>query len=161
MNAMRIYFVRHGIAEEPSLDRTDYDRALTESGVQRLRLQARALRRAGFQVSHLITSPLVRAAQTAALLGNELGMTADEEMLLAPGCSLADVQEILGRHADAVGVMLVGHQPDFGAFVRTLTGATVKMRKGTIADVELSAPGAHRGLLRGLYDPEVLASLGR
>ncbi|HEX7069657.1 MAG TPA: phosphohistidine phosphatase SixA [Rhodothermales bacterium] len=157
---MRVYLVRHGIAEDPRIDRPDFDRALTDAGVERIRGQASALRRAGMKLDRLLTSPLVRARQTAELLGETLGVSLEEEMLLAAGCSLDDVQEVLGRIPDARHVMIVGHQPDLGEVVRQLTGGIVKMRKGTVADVEIQGPGARIGVLRGLYDPEVLAALG-
>ena len=56
--------------------------------------------------------------------------------------------------------MIVGHQPDFGEIVRDLTGAAVKMRKGTVVDIEIAGADSAYGVLRGLYDPEVLSSLG-
>ena len=157
---MRLYLVRHGIADNPSLDRPDFARALTEPGIERLRLQGQALLRAGFSVDLILTSPLVRAVQTAELLGKAFGIAPQEESLLGPGCRVPEVQEILGRFPDVRQVMIVGHQPDFGELVRELTGAVVKMRKGTLADVELYGPRALSGVLRGLYDPEVLAALG-
>src|SRR5690606_6979608 len=92
---MRLYLVRHGIAEDPSLQRPDSARALTAPGIERLRLQGRALRRAGFAVDVILSSPLVRAVQTAEILGQTLGIAPQEESLLGPGCRVADVQEIL------------------------------------------------------------------
>jgi phosphohistidine phosphatase len=157
---MRLYLIRHGIAEEPRIDRPDFDRALTDPGIERLRNQARAMKRAGWRIDRLLTSPLVRARQTAALLGEFLEVDPEEETQLASGCTLADVHEVLGRMPEARHVMIVGHQPDLGEVVRSLTGAMVKMRKGTVADVEIQGPGVRVGLLRGLYDPEVLAALG-
>ena len=167
---MRILFVRHGIAEDPALDRPDYARALTEPGIQRMRLQARALQRGGFEIDRLFTSPLVRSQQTARILGEALGLDPEEDQLLAPGCRVGDLHELLRRVPEARRVMVVGHQPDLGEIVRVLngahverdvlTGASVRMRKGMVADIELTRRDAPVGMLRGLYDPEVLAGLG-
>src|SRR5690606_9977127 len=104
--------------------------------------------------------PLLRAVQTARVFGSEMKIAPEEDRLLGPGCRLGDVQELLRRNPDARRVMIVGHQPDLGEIVRDFTGALVKMRKGTIADIEISGPEASYGILRGLYDPEVLAALG-
>lgn len=157
---MRLFVVRHGIAEDPSLNRPDFARALTEAGINRLRLQARAMVRSELIVDRIFNSPLVRATQTAEILAAELEVSQEEDQLLAPGCRLGDVQELLRRNPELRRVMIVGHQPDFGEIVRDLTGAAVKMRKGTVVDVEIGGPDSAFGVLRGLYDPEVLAYLG-
>lgn len=158
---MRLYLVRHGIAEDGGPHKPDRERALTEPGIARMRMQATALKRSGLQVDALLTSPLIRSVQTATILAEALGLKYSDDSRLAPGCRLADLQEILHEHDRSAHLMFVGHQPDLGEIVRSLTGGMVKMRKGTLADVRISGPGSPLGQLVGLYDPEVLAALGR
>lgn len=157
---MHIYLLRHGIAEDAGPGMSDGERKLTESGIARLRLQGLALKQSGLRVDVLRSSPLVRSLQTATILAEALGVAVEKDARLAPGCRLADLQDVLHEHRPSSHVMIVGHQPDLGEIVRSLTGASVKMRKGTLADVRIHAPGSPLGQLCGLYDPEVLAALG-
>ncbi len=156
---MVLYLFRHGIAGGAPPGQGDVARALTPEGVQRLKLQAAALQRAGFHVDWLVSSPLVRARQTAEVLAPALGATPEIDTLLKPGCTLNDVAELVARRPEAGRVMLVGHQPDLGRLVRMLTGSNAKIRTGTMAVIDAQALRPSGGLLLGLYDPEVVARL--
>ena len=110
-------------------------------------------------MDRLLTSPLVRARQTADLLAPALGVPSETDTLLQPGFTLDDAAELLARHAQAWRLMFVGHQPDLGRLVRFLTGSNAKMRTGTMAVIDVQAVRPSGGLLLGLYDPEVMARL--
>lgn len=156
---MFLYLFRHGIAEAPTSGRSDAARTLTPEGIDQLKRQARTFERAGIRLDRLYCSPLVRARQTADLLAPALGVSVETDPLLKPGCTLDDVAELLARDAEARRVMLVGHQPYLGRLVHMLTGGNAGMATGMMAVIDLHAVRPSGGLLRGLYDPEVMARL--
>jgi phosphohistidine phosphatase len=123
-----IYMLRHGDAEEGDGD--DSARRLTEKGERQAVAAGRALAALGIEIDACLTSPKVRAADTARLACEPLSV----------GPEAAD--ELAGRF-DAVSlaagrgdVLLVGHNPDFKTEVGRLTGANVKFRKGGLAIID-------------------------
>lgn len=74
-NASRVYLIRHGVTDwiEQGILHGVSDRTLSPLGLEQAHLTARALR--GLKASHLYTSPLARAAQTAQVIGREIGVT--------------------------------------------------------------------------------------
>lgn len=156
---MRLYLMRHGVAEDAGFGQADRDRALTEHGRDRLAGQAAALRRLAWPVDRVVTSPVLRARQTAEVIAPVFGLEPklDERLGLgaSPEAYLAAAVEAHGEH-----VLLVGHQPDLETAIYFLTGAVSKVRKGTIAVIDLGRSRMGGGRLRGLYDPDELALLG-
>ena len=157
---MILYLFRHGIAGPATMGQGDAARTLTPEGIDQLKQQAGALHRAGFQVDRLVASPLERTRQTAALLAPAFGISPETDTLLKPGCTFDDAAELLARHPQAARVMLVGHQPDLGRLVRTLTGSNARVHPGTMAVIDVQVLRPSGGLLLGLYDPAVMARLG-
>lgn len=155
--SMRLYLVRHGIAENASHGMKDQSRQLTVEGVALLKRQAQALARGDQQLDRLFTSPYRRARQTADILGAALGVDPEEEALLGCGCSPDDVAELLSRYDDLDRVMLVGHQPDMGRLIYTLTGCMVRVSPGTIAIVDTSSLASRSGALYAHLEPQALA----
>src|SRR5687767_2512451 len=76
--------MRHGIAE-PSTERRDVDRRLTQAGVAEVVAAAPALLRLGLKVGRVLTSPLLRARETSTLLAQTLGWK-DPEVVDALAC---------------------------------------------------------------------------
>jgi phosphohistidine phosphatase len=152
---MNLYFLRHGIAEDDSPDGTDASRQLTDEGVSKLRASRLGFARLGVRVDLLLTSPLVRARQTAEIVGPMVGVAPEVADALAPGCDAASLLALLdGRGAERV--MIVGHEPDFSGIIGALTGGSrVVMKKGGLARVDL-LPGAARGELVWLVPPRGL-----
>ena len=141
---MELYFFRHGDSEEPSATVSDAERQLTEVGRRETSAVATALRRAGLRPEIIVTSPLRRARQTAEIIQNLFGISAQPDERLAPGCSLAQVRE-LARHHPYARILLVGHEPDFSRIVGQLIGtASVGMAKSGLARVHCDRiePGA-------------------
>ena len=124
-----IYFLRHGDAEHETQD--DAARRLTEKGERQSEAAGRALAELGAKIDVCLTSPKVRAEQTARLACEHLGVEVEivEELRGGPFDALA----LAAGRGD---VLLVGHEPDFSNAVAELTGARVKLRKGGIACVE-------------------------
>lgn len=124
-----IYLLRHGDAEEGTGD--DAARRLTPKGERQARAAGEALRAVGAKIDACLTSPKVRAADTARLACEGLGVEPEiaEELRGGRFDSLA----LTGGRGDA---LLVGHEPDFSSEVARLTGANVKFRKGGVAIVD-------------------------
>jgi phosphohistidine phosphatase len=158
-----LYLVRHAAAEERSAGQTDEDRALTDEGVRKFRQAARGIVRIlGENPPELIlTSPLLRARQTAELLAeafddakirielrglNALGTTPSLSKLL---------KELHNRDAIAVG-----HEPTLSEWIGDLcfeTTGEIEMKKGAIAAVELAGSGKAKLLF--IIQPAVLREL--
>jgi phosphohistidine phosphatase len=141
---MEICFFRHGIAadkNDPGIG-SDRDRALTPDGVRKTRAAAEGLARMELSFDRILTSPWLRALQTARIVAEVLGISklVEEMDELAGDRSVEDVVDGLSRHADAQRVMLVGHQPLLGECIATLlTGGMelqVDLKKGGACLVE-------------------------
>lgn len=124
-----IYLLRHGDAEEGDGD--DAARRLTGKGERQARDAGRALAALGTRIDACLTSPKVRAAATALLAGEALGVEPETAGELAGGDF-----DSLALAAGRGEVLLVGHEPDFSAEVGRLTGAHVKLKKGGLAIVD-------------------------
>ena len=160
---MRVYFLRHGIAaERDDWKGDDAARPLTEEGVERTGAVAAALAGLGVNVGAIVTSPLMRARQTADIVARALGRTSKvvEDRRLAPGFNAAGLREILRDHGGEGNVMVVGHEPDLSETVGALTGGgRVVMRKAGLALVDLPHVHAERGELLWLAPPKILTRL--
>jgi phosphohistidine phosphatase len=163
--SIALYLVRHGIAAEPGEDYPDDGkRPLTERGVKRFRKVARGLAAMGVEVDVILTSPLVRARQTAEILSQTLpGHPAIvETAALLPGASFSDLAAELGRHAQATGIAMTGHQPSIGAFAARLVGCRgdFEIKKGGACRIDIDRlPPAGSGQLRWLATPKLLTGL--
>jgi phosphohistidine phosphatase len=124
-----IYLLRHGDAEPGNGD--DAARKLTAKGKRQAQATGEALAVLGTNIDACLTSPKVRALETARLACAPLGLEPEiaEELRGGPFDSL----ELTGGRGN---VLLVGHEPDFSGEVARLTGANVKLRKGGLAIVD-------------------------
>ncbi len=156
---MRLYLMRHGIAEDAAPGQSDRDRALTPRGREKLAGQVAALRVLAWPVEKLVTSPVLRARQTAEAIAPLFGLTPVEDGRIGLGAS-PDAYLAAAGEADADHVLLVGHQPDLETVIFYLTGALSRVRKGTIAVVDLDRLRRGGGRLRAFHDPDELALLG-
>jgi len=156
---MKLFFFRHGIAEPAHSGLRDWDRNLTAEGRTQLQRIGRAMQRMHIKPNVILTSPLVRAYQTAEIIADAFGQevqTADE---LQPGCTLDELQRLLRRY-DAESVMLVGHQPDLSALAARLINAdenSLVLKKAGLIRVDVEGrPQAGRGRLAALLTPKML-----
>jgi len=122
---MLLTFFRHATAEEPGFSKQDADRALVEKGEKQVLRVAQFCSRHQLLPQRLLTSPLLRARQTAQLLQRELSgcpapEVADWLTLGTPAIMAGRLIESLCREAD--DVWLVGHEPDISAQVAELLG---------------------------------------
>jgi phosphohistidine phosphatase len=157
-----LYLIRHGIAEERGEDwPDDSKRPLTEEGKSSLRREARGLVRLGVAFDVVLTSPLVRAKQTAEIIASEFSdrpqlVTVDS---LGPNGSFQSVLNDLEKHARKSSVALVGHEPDLGELAARLAGfrRPLAFKKGAICRIDVkSLPPAGPGALRWFFTPKIL-----
>ena len=140
-----LWLLRHGDAAEGS---PDAERPLTGKGEEQARAAGRALAALGVEMDACLTSPKTRAADTAKLACEALGVEPQHEPKLAGGPF--DAEALAAGLGD--NVLLVGHDPDFSMAVHALTGAQVRMKKGGLAGVE-------KGELKALFRPGELSLL--
>lgn len=155
-----LHLLRHAHAGDPERwDAPDAARPLSERGRrQAVRLGA-LLAAMDERPDVFVTSPKIRAAQTAELVAEAIGAPVVVDARLALGLDVRAVEEILLESApDAARPCLVGHDPDFSRILGDLLGiAPVPMRKGAIARIDVARPIAYgRGVLRWLVPPEVV-----
>lgn len=166
---MEVYLVRHAIAHERSRARWPKDalRPLTPAGKQKFRKAARGLARLLPKTALLLTSPYVRARDTALILAALTNLRSPVEAPeLASGKPARAAFELL-RSSKRAAVVLVGHEPNLSTFLSVaLAGerASLKIafKKGGAACVEFTGgiqPG--RATLRWLMPPRALRALKR
>ena len=154
---MILYLMRHANAGTPRGNPIlDSKRSLVKEGKEQCMLMARVLVALKAPIDTIVSSPLKRALQTAQLVGTELGF--DGKVEISPGlglnASFADFQNMLVKYAGRDGVLAVGHNPNIFQFLgRVITGnggASVRMRKGSIARIDMER---HPPRLQWLLDP--------
>ena len=160
-----LYIIRHGIAEERG-DKwpDDSRRPLTEEGMSRLKKSARGLIQIGVEFDVVLTSPLVRARQTADIVAaafNSRPLIAVLESL-SPGISPQTVLSDLEAHAKRARIALVGHEPGLGELAAKLISARrpFEFKKGAICRIDVKTlPPAGPGALRWFAPPKMLRAL--
>lgn len=140
-----IYLLRHGDAEDGNGD--DAARRLTPKGERQAEAAGRALDALDAEIDTCLTSPKVRAADTARLACQALGLEPETDEELRGGSF-----DSLALTAGRGNVLLVGHEPDFSSEVARLTRANVKLRKGGLVIIDGS-------ILVALLRPKDLARL--
>jgi phosphohistidine phosphatase len=160
-----LYFVRHGVAEERGdAWPDDTKRPLTDDGMSRMRKAARALARIGVCIDVVLTSPLVRARQTAELLATGLNprpslVNVDS---LTPDGTYAAVVADLQKHSRKCRIALVGHEPMLGELAARFIGSRhpIEFKKGGICRVDVDdLPPAGPADLRWMLTPKILRAL--
>ena len=165
---MNLYIVRHGIAAPRSaLGLPDEDRPMTEEGVLKMKKIARGLCALGIVPGIILSSPLVRAKQTAEILLEAFKFDAEKLKLtpaLAPSGSRSQVYQEINAYSKLESVMLVGHQPSLGEIAGEIAWGSadhyVELKKGGACalDVEELLP-TPRGTLLWLLTPAILRAL--
>ena len=160
-----LYLVRHAVAEERGeAYPDDTKRPLTPQGMARFKEAARGLAELGVTLDLILTSPLVRARQTAEILASTLPgrIPIEETDALAPGSTHASVVSTLAEHSRRTRIALVGHEPGIGQLAARLVGsrAPFAFKKGAVCCVEVGAlPPAGPGALLWFATPRMLRAL--
>ena len=149
---MKLYLLRHGKADWPNWNKPDDERPLTSEGKKEASRMAKLLQEMKIKPALVLSSPLPRAWQTAEIVADQLALPLEKEETLGKGFDAAALRKMIERNAGE-DVMVVGHEPDFSAVIRALTGGDVKLAKGAVARVDLEA-GAKTGRLIWLIPPK-------
>jgi phosphohistidine phosphatase len=150
-----LWLLRHGDAE-PGDGESDADRRLTAKGERQASTAGRALARLEADFSLVLTSPRVRAVDTARLACEPLAAEPVPHEPLSGGFARDDAMAVLAGEDDGARVLVVGHEPDFSQTVRDLTGARIDLKKGGFAVVSVEGG---RGELIALLRPRELDAL--
>lgn len=148
---MKLYFLRHGKANWPNWDGPDDDRPLTPAGKKEVHAVAQLLVRLKVAPDLILTSPLVRTRQTAAIAAEHLGVKCREEKSLEPGFDLAMLRRLQAQHAGKT-LLLVGHEEDFSRVIGSLTNGRIKLAKAGVALIDRAETKQAR--LRWLLPPK-------
>jgi phosphohistidine phosphatase len=158
---MKCYFLRHGMAVDASeWSGADFDRPLTSEGRERMTQAAKALAALPLKVDVIVTSPLVRAVQTATIVAKRLKLEDRlvEDARLGGGFGLSELAQVLAEHRTADALMLVGHEPSMSRIAGELIGgANVDFKPGSLACVDVPEPASLQGTLLWLVPATVLA----
>jgi phosphohistidine phosphatase len=152
---MQLWLVRHAVAvDREEFTGPDAERPLTDKGRRRFRDFCEWLADQTEMPEVVVTSPLVRAAETAAILAKASGLKKSNVLstdLLAPGVDLTALLEVVHEQS-AQRIALVGHEPDMSQMLSELIGGgEFDFGKGFIAAVEFAAaPAIGSGRLRCL-----------
>lgn len=160
---MRLYFLRHGIAEDESPTGRDADRRLTTEGVEEMEAVAAGMAALGLRFDSIRTSPKVRARHTAEIAAAALGLEAvlTQEPALGHGCGLAELRDLLAGAEGKARILLVGHEPDLSLNIGALIGGRVQTKKASLACVEVSRIQPGGGELRWLLPAEHMCLIGK
>lgn len=157
-----LYLLRHAHAGDPAKWKgDDAVRPLSDRGERQSERIAQLLAGAEERPDLFITSPKVRAHDTAKIVGKALKVPVVVDKRLVGPLDPETVEAILLAAGPADRPCIVGHDPDFSHLLQELTGSPgVMMRKGALArvDYEGNALLRGRGVLRFLVPPEVLAA---
>ena len=160
---MTIYLLRHGIAEAVGPRGDDSARALTGEGRTKLRAVLKLARAAGVKPDRVLSSPLLRAVQTAELAAEILGCGTrpSRSRALEPGGDVAAVWSEIRAQQAAGSLLLAGHEPQFSQLTAYLLGAPdmlVDFKKGALVAIEMEHFGPRpRGALRWMLTPKLAA----
>ncbi len=161
---MIIFFLRHANAGQrkslPNFDPVkDEKRPLDELGVSQSGDIGRVLARLDVHVDAILSSPLKRATQTAALVANEIGHEGalQLEPALRPDASFLAFRELLDRCAKYEAIMVVGHNPSMNEFLSMLlsrgtNSQMTDLKKGSVARVDFDRK---RAILKWLVTPKM------
>jgi phosphohistidine phosphatase len=162
---MQIFFLRHANAGEPKLNPAkDGKRPLDKLGIEQSHDVGRALAALDVVPDVIISSPLRRATQTAAIVANELGY--EDKLItdpaLRPEASYEKFQDLLRRHSRRDVIMVVGHNPSMTTFLNKVLmpngpANPIELKKGGVARVEKD--GRKPAVLKWSMPPKVVRSI--
>jgi phosphohistidine phosphatase len=153
-----LHLLRHAHAGDGvTWEGPDEQRPLTRRGRHQAQRLGRFLLGNGIRPGAIVSSPKVRAIQTAELVAEALGMTVGIDLRLGDAYDLVGLERI-ALDTGVADPMLVGHDPDLSSALSELCGAGLAMRKGTLATIEAPRPfEPDGGSLRWLVPPDLLA----
>jgi len=159
----QLCFLRHADAGDPEAwTRPDAERPLSDKGKRQADRLARFLESTAFRPDAILTSPKIRAEQTARPVADHLGVGLAIEPRLGAPFDLPTLEAILHDAGDPERPIVVGHDPDFSDLVAELMGApSLAMKKGAFLRIDVERPlRAGTGRLAWLVAPDLLKERG-
>ena len=156
---IELYFLRHAHAGDPEAwTGDDAARPLSEKGEKQAERLGTFLAGVGFKPDAIVSSPKLRAAQTAEIVAKHLGIQISFDDRLAGAFEVETLETLLRDADDPVRPVVVGHDPDFSDVLAELSGASqLPMPKGALARVDIERPlRAAGGTLHWLVPPDLL-----
>jgi phosphohistidine phosphatase len=157
---LKLYVMRHGPAEDHAESGLDADRPLSAPGRDRVRTVARALHDGGEEPWAIVTSPLVRAVQTAEIvalttqLGDRNGTVEVRRGIAPGGDAVRLVHQLVAEGRKRV--MVVGHEPDLSGLVSSMLGGFGRgFDKAMVVGLHVPSEGGHPKL-RFVLEPKTL-----
>ena len=139
---MILYLMRHGRAEDEPLSGGDAERRLTQGGTLRTATVAKGLKRLGLEFDRIVSSPYVRAVQTAEVVARITDH--DQEILrdtrLVPSATYEDVCDLIAENADVESLLFTGHEPIMGTVISGLVAdgrLSVDVRKASVTAIDI------------------------
>jgi phosphohistidine phosphatase len=160
---MKLYLVRHATAMDGigGNVRTDAERPLINKGRAEARDVAISLKKLGVRPDLLLSSPLVRARQTAQIFAEVFDIKEDKIQLtesLAPGGRADELYKEITKEKRAGEVCLFGHEPDMGVLAQTLLSAalSIPFKKAGVCRIDIyDCPPTSPGTLKWLITPKI------
>ena len=163
-----LYLIRHGIAAERGENYPDdTKRPLTTRGIQRLRQEGKALVALDVAFDVILSSPLVRARQTAEALAasfRDSPPIVNTSALAPGGIHNGIIEELAKQSHRRKRIALVGHEPGIGELAARLLGTrkSPDFRKGAVCRIDVTAlPPTGPGQLRWFVTPRILRKIGK
>lgn len=139
---MRLFLLRHADAEAHAA--SDLERPLSEKGLRQAKDIAAFLKRLKTPPKIVLSSPALRAQQTAQPVAAALGVECILCTWARPGMGTEDALQEIPAYAPFQEVLLVGHQPDLGMLAARLIGAPdparIHVRKASLLQLTMTAP---------------------
>ena len=158
---MNIYFIRHSDAENSSITTKDFERKLTEGGIEKIRKSAEGWKHVIPSFDYVVSSPLLRSLQTAEQILDIYDLDKSKLIIdkrLKSGSDLDDIIEI-ANSLNEDEIAFVGHQPEFSEHVSELisqTYAYIDFKKAAIAKINFyNKVKKGKGLLEFLIPPQI------
>ena len=167
---MDVYVLRHGVADERDYRKYPDDdlRPLIPEGIDKLTRQAKGLKAAGLSLDLVISSPLVRAVQTAEVIMAGLEIASElaySEALVPEAHPYLLLEELANKHSGVERVMVVGHEPHMSSFVSMVVsgdqGGFIHLKKGALCKLRIPRlDGVKSGWLEWLMTPDQMIKMG-
>jgi phosphohistidine phosphatase len=160
---MKLYLLRHATASDVAP--SDAERELTPEGEGEARIAGLALAELGVKPSHILSSPLVRARQTAEIAARAMKFRGEIELLdeLTNGTSTPTLLKVLQSYSSQDEILLVGHMPSLSEHLAALIGSKspqgLPLGKGSVACVDVDEIRPGRGQLRWLLRQKQLGKI--
>jgi phosphohistidine phosphatase len=153
---VELYFLRHGAAvSRADWEGADSERPLTEQGREEVARVSGFLARLAPALEAIVTSPYLRASQTAEIVGQHLNLqdkvVPDDRV--GPGFDVGGLAKLLKKFPEAKALLLVGHEPDFTTTIGELTGGRIVLKKGGMAYVDTADASLKKATLVWLVQP--------